>query len=92
MNITQWLLAAELGTNETRFRPSGKSSRRPNHVGGVCTNTGTVPSKTLRAAALDLTGLLPGQFQEFPVARPCGQYLGRMHRPGYRNRTMIDAT
>jgi NAD(P) transhydrogenase len=31
---------------------------RPNHVGGVCTNTGTVPSKTLRAAALDLTGLL----------------------------------
>jgi NAD(P) transhydrogenase len=30
---------------------------RPNHVGGVCTNTGTVPSKTLRAAALDLTGL-----------------------------------
>jgi NAD(P) transhydrogenase len=31
---------------------------RPNQVGGVCTNTGTVPSKTLRAAALDLTGLL----------------------------------
>ena len=31
---------------------------RPNHVGGVCTNTGTMPSKTLRAAALDLTGLL----------------------------------
>ena len=31
---------------------------RPNRVGGVCTNTGTLPSKTLRAAALDLTGLL----------------------------------
>ena len=31
---------------------------RPNFVGGVCTNTGTLPSKTLRAAALDLTGLL----------------------------------
>ena len=31
---------------------------RPNGVGGVCTNTGTMPSKTLRAAALDLTGLL----------------------------------
>jgi NAD(P) transhydrogenase len=30
---------------------------RPQSVGGVCTNTGTVPSKTLRAAALDLTGL-----------------------------------
>jgi NAD(P) transhydrogenase len=31
---------------------------RANGVGGVCTNTGTLPSKTLRAAALDLTGLL----------------------------------
>jgi NAD(P) transhydrogenase len=31
---------------------------RPNGIGGVCTNTGTLPSKTLRAAALDLTGLL----------------------------------
>ena len=26
-------------------------------VGGVCTNTGTIPSKTLRAAVMDLTGM-----------------------------------
>jgi NAD(P) transhydrogenase len=30
---------------------------RPAMLGGVSTNTGTVPSKTLRAAVLDLTGL-----------------------------------
>jgi NAD(P) transhydrogenase len=30
---------------------------RPAMLGGVSTNTGTIPSKTLRAAVLDLTGL-----------------------------------
>ena len=30
---------------------------RPNMIGGVCLNTGTIPSKTLREAVLYLTGL-----------------------------------
>src|ERR671936_508965 len=30
---------------------------RPDMVGGVCLNTGTIPSKTLREAVLYLTGL-----------------------------------
>src|SRR6266516_3796433 len=30
---------------------------RPNMMGGVCLNTGTIPSKTLREAVLYLTGL-----------------------------------
>ena len=30
---------------------------RPNMIGGVCINTGTIPSKTLREAVLYLTGL-----------------------------------
>src|SRR5215472_8674618 len=30
---------------------------RPNMLGGVCVNTGTIPSKTLREAVLYLTGL-----------------------------------
>jgi NAD(P) transhydrogenase len=30
---------------------------RPNMLGGVCLNTGTIPSKTLREAVLHLTGL-----------------------------------
>jgi NAD(P) transhydrogenase len=30
---------------------------RPNMLGGVCLNTGTIPSKTLREAVLYLTGL-----------------------------------
>ena len=29
----------------------------PAHVGGVCINTGTIPSKTLREAVLYLTGM-----------------------------------
>ena len=41
-----------------RSSAAGSRSSSGRHgVGGVCTNTGTVPSKTLRAAALDLTGL-----------------------------------
>ena len=30
---------------------------RPDMIGGVCLNTGTIPSKTLREAVLYLTGL-----------------------------------
>ena len=30
---------------------------RPDMIGGVCVNTGTIPSKTLREAVLYLTGL-----------------------------------
>src|SRR6266481_8065023 len=30
---------------------------RPNMLGGVCVNTGTIPSKTMREAVLYLTGL-----------------------------------
>ena len=30
---------------------------KPNMMGGVCLNTGTIPSKTLREAVLYLTGL-----------------------------------
>jgi NAD(P) transhydrogenase len=32
-------------------------AERPNMIGGVCLNTGTIPSKTLREAVLYLTGL-----------------------------------
>jgi NAD(P) transhydrogenase len=31
--------------------------REAPHLGGACTNTGTLPSKTLRESALALTGL-----------------------------------
>ncbi|GAA4230480.1 pyruvate/2-oxoglutarate dehydrogenase complex dihydrolipoamide dehydrogenase (E3) component [Streptosporangium album] len=30
---------------------------RRNMIGGVCINTGTIPSKTLREAVIHLTGL-----------------------------------
>ena len=33
---------------------------RRDSIGGVCANTGTIPSKTLREAAIYLTGLRSG--------------------------------
>ena len=43
--------AAKLGKSIAIIEKGGRS------VGGVCINTGTVPSKTLREAVLDLSGL-----------------------------------
>jgi NAD(P) transhydrogenase len=51
---------------------------RRREVGGVCINTGTIPSKTLREAVLDLSGLRQRRLygEEFaPQRRPTAQDL-----------------
>ena len=51
---------------------------RRREVGGVCINTGTIPSKTLREAVLDLSGMRQRNLygEEFaPQRRPTAQDL-----------------
>ena len=40
------------------------------HLGGACTNTGTLPSKTLRESALALTGMTSRGLEEAVLAMP----------------------
>src|SRR5438552_10981900 len=40
------------------------------HLGGACTNTGTLPSKTLRESALALTGMASRGLEQAVLALP----------------------
>jgi hypothetical protein len=55
---------------------AGLRGRAPRHDGGICVNTGTIPSKTLREAVLYLTGLAQRE----------------MHGPSYRVKSEITIT
>jgi NAD(P) transhydrogenase len=44
--------------------------KRAPHLGGACTNTGTLPSKTLRETALALTGLASRGLEEAVLSLP----------------------
>ena len=52
---------------------------RRTDMGGVCINTGTIPSKTLREAVLDLSGLRQRElygasFRGKDEIRPCARF------------------
>ena len=88
---------ARVARRRRSARPSWASGsrvvERRHMVGGVCVNTGTIPSKTLREAVLYLTGLsmrelygavVPGEARDHRSG-PVGPHAAR-HRPGDRGR------
>ena len=84
---------AEGGDRRGQARQNGRGHRTRHMVGGVCINTGTIPSKTLREAvalpdrdepARAVRRELPGQGGDHP-RRPAGPHPAR-HRQGDRGR------
>ncbi len=63
-------------------RQARRHRRTRETVGGVCVNTGTIPSKTLREAVLYLTGLSHrfAPAPSVPIVRPCGPSRGHSRR------------
>src|SRR5438128_11426447 len=62
-------------------------------LGGACTNTGTLPSKTLRESALALTGMTSRGLEQAVLALPrpftAAQLMYREHLVVDRERTRI---
>ncbi len=53
---------------------------RRHMVGGVCVNTGTIPSKTLREAVMYLTGLQPARDVRLELPGQGGHHDGGSRR------------
>ena len=78
-----------------KLRQARGHRRMPSPVGGVCVNTGTIPSKTLREAALYLTGLnqreLYGQSYRVKQEITIGDLLWRTTQVIERERDVVRA-